>query len=220
MPLDEAFHQLVEMAVLASRGDPVDAMELAIHRLAQTHLEGSEHLHPDWPLERDYPLKSDFLVMSQLWRDGEGSWHLAAKGAPEAIAALCHLAPERCQPFLNAGVALASKGLRVLAVARGLTGAPTHSNDEPQNLHDYQFEAIGLVGLADPLRSDVPEAIAVAQRAGVRVVMLTGDSPVTARSIAAQAGLGGVMWPPGPSSRPCPCPSSANWWPRCRSLRG
>ena len=205
-PLDEAFHQLVEMAVLASRGDPVDAMELAIHRLAQSHLEGSEHLHPDWPLERDYPLKSDFLVMSQLWRDGGGAWHLAAKGAPEAIADLCHLAPNLCQPFLSASVQLASKGLRVLAVARGLTGAPTHSGDEPQHVHDYQFEAIGLIGLADPLRSDVPEAIAVAQRAGVRVVMLTGDSPVTARSIAAQAGLGWGDVATGPELASMPLP--------------
>jgi Ca2+-transporting ATPase len=50
-----------------------------------------------------------------------------------------------------------------------------------------------LVGLADPLRADVPEAIAIARRAGVKVVMITGDGPVTARSIADQAGLA-----PGP----------------------
>ena len=189
-PLGETYHELVEMAVLASRGDPVDAMELAIHRLAQTHLEGSEHLHPDWPLEREYPLKSEFLVMSQLWRDGDREWQLAAKGAPEAIADLCHLPQEHSQPFLSASVQLANKGLRVLAVARGLRGAPTHSGNAPQDVHDYRFEAIGLIGLADPLRSDVPEAIALAQQAGVRVVMMTGDSPVTARSIGAQAGLG------------------------------
>jgi Ca2+-transporting ATPase len=61
-PLAEPFHQLLELAVLASRGDPVDAMELAIQRLANQHLATSEqeshaHLHPDWPLEREYPLQ-------------------------------------------------------------------------------------------------------------------------------------------------------------------
>jgi Ca2+-transporting ATPase len=87
--LEEPVHQLLELAVLASRGDPVDAMELAIQRLAADHLGGTEHLHPDWPLERDYPLQSDLLVFSRLWHDGDGGLRLAAKGAPEAIADLC-----------------------------------------------------------------------------------------------------------------------------------
>ena len=67
--LDEPWHALVEMAVLASRGDPVDAMELAIQRMAAEHLRTSEHLHPDWPLEREYPLQANLLVVSRLWRD-------------------------------------------------------------------------------------------------------------------------------------------------------
>jgi Ca2+-transporting ATPase len=56
-------------------------------------------------------------------------------------------------------------------------------------VHDYLFEPIGLVGLADPLRQNVPDAIALARGAGIRVVMLTGDAPQTARAIAEQAGL-------------------------------
>ena len=188
-PLGEAFHQLLELAMLASRGDPVDAMELAIHRLATSELGNSEHLHPTWPLEREYPLQPELLVFSQLWRDGDGVPQLAAKGAPEAIADLCHLTPSQARAFLAASDALASEGLRVLAVARGLEGAPTHSGQAPGHLHDYRFEAIGLIGLADPLRPDVPQAIAQAQGAGVQVVMITGDGPITARAIAAQAGL-------------------------------
>ncbi len=200
MPLAEPFHPLLEWAVLASRGDPVDAMELALQRLAQAHLQGSEHLHPEWPLEKDYPLQSDLLVYSQLWRDGQGNWQLAAKGAPEAIASLCHLEADSRQELLAAADSLASQGLRVLAVATGVRGVQLHGGqsaasrgEPPANVHDYLFEPVGLVGLADPLRADVPEAIAIARRAGVRVVMITGDGPVTARSIADQAGL-----PPGP----------------------
>jgi len=197
-PFDEPWHPLLEMAVLASRGDPVDAMELAIQRLAADHLQGSEHLHPDWPLEREYPLQADLLVVSRLWRDGQGQGRLAAKGAPEAIANLCHLEPEAARRLLEAADRLAAEGLRVLAVARGLEGIPCHggseaSGDPPADPHDFLFEPVGFLGLADPLRPDVPQAIATAHRAGVRVVMITGDGPITARAIADQAGL-----PPGP----------------------
>ncbi|MCT0208186.1 HAD-IC family P-type ATPase [Synechococcus sp. CS-1332] len=199
-PLEEPFHPLLELAVLASRGDPVDAMEQAIQRLAADQLDDTEHLHPDWPLEREYPLQSDLLVFSRLWRDGDGELQLAAKGAPEAIADLCHLDGERSAALLAAADGLATLGLRVLAVARGLDGVPVHGGQPPtsraglpEDVHDYPFEPVGFLALADPLRPDVPAAIATAQAAGVRVVMITGDSPVTARSIADQAGL-----PPGP----------------------
>ncbi|WP_216907008.1 HAD-IC family P-type ATPase [Synechococcus sp. CCY 0621] len=199
-PLEESHHQLMELAVLASRGDPVDAMEQAIQRLAADQLDDTEHLHPDWPLEREYPLQSNLLVFSRLWRDGDGDLQLAAKGAPEAIADLCHLDGERSAALLAAADGLAARGLRVLAVARGLDGVPVHGGQAsssgaglPEDVHDYPFEPVGFLALADPLRAEVPAAIATARGAGVRVVMITGDSPVTARSIADQAGL-----PPGP----------------------
>ena len=200
--LAEPWHRLLELAVLASRHDPVDAMEQAIERLAQSELHHSEHLHPDWPLLREYPLSSDLLVVSQLWCDASGQWQIAAKGAPEAIAQLCHLTPERSTALLQVADALAAQGLRVLAVASGLEGAPRHpelasgadgsaalGEAPPQGVHDFLFEPIGLLGLADPLRQDVPAAIALARGAGIRVVMITGDAPQTARAIAEQAGL-------------------------------
>jgi len=200
LPLSEPLHELLELAVLASRGDPVDAMEQAIQRLASDQLGGSEHLHPDWPLQREYPLQSDLLVFSRLWKDSTGNWCLAAKGAPEAIVDLCHLSGEGRQQLLAAAGVLAGQGLRVLAVARGLDGeaiADGHrslaAEGPPQRLHDVPFAPVGLIGLADPLRPEVPAAIRSAQGAGVRVVMITGDGPLTARSIADQAGL-----PPGP----------------------
>lgn len=200
-PLEEPWHRLLELAVLASRGDPVDAMELAIQRLAAEQLGQSEHLHPDWPLQREYPLSRELLVFSQLWSDGNGGRHIAAKGAPEAIADLCHLEGEASAAFLQAADALAAHGLRVLAVASGLDGAPLHRELQPLRdpgeppvvVHDFPFKPLGLLGLADPLRSEVPAAIVEARQAGLRVVMITGDGPTTARSIADQAGL-----PPGP----------------------
>ena len=200
-PLAEPWHRLLELAVLASRSDPVDAMEVAIQRLANEHLqaEAQEHLHPHWPLLQDYPLTPDLLAVSQLWIDSDGQQHIAAKGAPEAIAALCHLEANRAAKLLQKAETLSGEGLRVLAVASGLPGAPRHPEHAaaardrlPPEAHAFLFEPIGLVGLADPIRPEVPEAIARARAAGVRVVMISGDAPATARSIADQAGL-----PPG-----------------------
>ena len=189
-PLAEPWHRLVELAVLASRHDPVDAMEVAIQRLAAEQLPAADqrdHLHPRWPLLREYPLQSDLLVFSQLWRDGQGQPQIAAKGAPEAIAALCHLPDETARQWMQAADGLAQAGLRVLGVAAGLN--PAQLPEVPTDVHDYPFEPIGLVGLADPLRPRVPQAIAQARAAGVRVVMVSGDGPITARAIADQAGL-------------------------------
>lgn len=198
-PFAEPFHPLLEGALLACRPDPVEAMERAIQALAERTLTGTDHLHPDWPPQREYPLEDRLLVVSRLWKDQGDQWQLAAKGAPEAIAGLCHLTPAQARPFLAAADRLAASGLRVLAVARGAQGAPLHQRPAglgaaapPDAVHDYLLDPIGLIGLADPLRPEVPAAIAAARRAGVRVVMITGDGPLTARAIADQAGL-----PPG-----------------------
>ncbi|MEY4764417.1 MAG: hypothetical protein RI907_1090, partial [Pseudomonadota bacterium] len=97
VPLPEAFHTLLEHAVLASEVNPHDPMETAFHRLAAQHLQGTERLHPDWTLSREYELSPQLLAMSHLWQPGPSAPGapaapdlVATKGAPEAIADLCH----------------------------------------------------------------------------------------------------------------------------------
>ena len=101
---------------------------------------------------------------------------------------LCHLDAERHAPIAQQVETMARAGLRVLAVARAIFP----SGDLPDAQHDFDFEFIGLVALEDPVRPDVPAAIAECRAAGIRVVMITGDHPQTALSIARQAGL--VAW--------------------------
>ena len=187
--LPEAFHALLEVALLASETEPHDPMEQALHRLGADHLAGTEHLHPEWTLAREYELSSELLAMSHLWRSAtEPHDVVASKGAPEAVAALCHLPDAQCERIMAHAARLADRGLRVLGVARA-----THRNDLawPGVQHDFAFEWVGLVGFADPLRPEVPEAMAQCRRAGIRVVMITGDHPLTARAIALQAGIVG-----------------------------
>jgi len=160
-------------------------MEQAFHRLAQAYLANTEHLHTDWELAHEYELTPEMLAMSHLWRTPEHRDHeVATKGAPEAIVDLCHMVePERGRVAAQAA-AMADRGLRVLGIAKSV-----HKGDGwPAIQHDFDFEFLGLIGLADPLRAEVPAAIEECRRAGIRVVMITGDHPRTALAIAASAG--------------------------------
>ena len=182
-----AFRELVEYAVLASEVDPHDPMEVAFHSMAQKWLANTDHLHPDWSLAREYELSSALLAMSHLWRHETLNFDVvASKGSPEAIADLCHLDEEQRRRLAKDTLAMADKGLRVLAVGKAKHSVHTRW---PEEQHDFGFELVGLVGLADPLRAEVPGAVAECLKAGIRVVMITGDHPRTAAAIASAAGI-------------------------------
>ena len=186
--MPEDFHDLVEFGLLASARDPFDPMEKAFHDLGREQLAETEHLHgPEWKLVHSYGLRPGLLAMSQVWQaaDGREEFVIAAKGAPEAIAALCHLSARDFAALTQSVDAMAAEGLRVLGVARASFTGQTW----PDSQHDFAFEFLGLVGLADPLRPSVPDAVSECRAAGIKVVMITGDYPATARAIARQAGL-------------------------------
>ena len=185
-PLPEFVHQLVEYAILASQRNPFDPMERAFHALGSRQLAGTEHLHPHWQLVREYPLSGQLMALSYVWRSPDGvDLVIAAKGAYEAVADLCHLPASELGRLGAEAEHLAAQGLRVLGVARSRFRA----GDLPSSQHDFDFEFIGLAGLADPIRPSVPAAIAECFSAGIRVVMMTGDDPRTASSIARQVGF-------------------------------
>jgi len=184
--LPEDLHDLLENAILASRRDPFDPMERALHEAGDRLIKDTEHLHPGWSLAREYPLTPGLLAVSHAWSTGDdGEVVVAAKGAPEAIADLCHLGQAEQEGLSRDVAVLASQGLRVLGVARGVTS----EGSLPEEHHDLALELVGLLGLEDPLRPTVTAAVTECQAAGVRIVMITGDYPATAQSIARQAGL-------------------------------
>ena len=196
--LPEDFHRLIEYGILASRKDPFDPMEKALKLVGVELLTGTEHLHDDWDTLREYPLSGELRAMSCVWEPSQGGEkEIAAKGAPEAIADLCHFSPEAIADLATQVDLMASVGLRVLGVAKGYLSAnsslhksPT-GDSLPSNQHDFDFEFIGLVGLSDPVRPNVAPAIAECYQAGIRVVMITGDYPSTAQNIAKQIEMSG-----------------------------
>ncbi len=186
--LPEPVHELVEIGILACPRDPFDPMEKAFLELGTRTLDGTEHLHPRWEQVTEYPLTPELLAVTHVWRAEAGEVRgerlvVATKGAPEAVFDLCHLAPDALARWRDRADAMAREGLRVLGVARGTAA---RSPDHP---HDVPFAMVGLVGLADPLREDARDAVALAHRAGIRVLMITGDHPETAAAIAREVGL-------------------------------
>jgi Ca2+-transporting ATPase len=181
MPHD--FRELVHCGVLASAQEPFDPMEKAFHDLAakQAQPAASEPAS----LARVYGLRPDLLAVTHAWRSRDRGFVVAAKGAPEAIGALCRLPNDELDALRGALDALGARGLRVLGVAR----ARFAGECLPDTPRGFDFELLGLVGLADPLRAGVRDAVAECRSAGIRVVMITGDYPTTAAAIAHEAGL-------------------------------
>jgi Ca2+-transporting ATPase len=184
--LPEHFHELIEYSILASEINATDPMEKAFKDFGNKYLSQTEHIHADWELVGDYNLTRQLLALSHVWKSPSGSdYVIASKGAPEAVADLCHFDKAQMDDMAKNVSEMAAEGLRVLGVAK----ANFKQTSLPETQHDFSFEFIGLVGLADPIRPSVPAAIKECYTAGIRVCMITGDYPVTAQAIAKQVGL-------------------------------
>ncbi|MES1975146.1 MAG: cation-translocating P-type ATPase [Pseudomonadota bacterium] len=180
------FGGLIRNGVFASPPVPADPMEVALHRAGKDIASGGED-GEGWTLAHVHGLEPDLMAMTNVWQTADGNaLHVAAKGAPEAIASLCHLSAADTETMQAAVKAMADEGIRVLGVATATTRDPARAPSP----RAYSFELLGLIGLADPLRATVPEAVRLCRAAGIRVVMITGDHAATARSIAARAGIG------------------------------
>lgn len=168
-------------------GDP---MEIALLSVAKQAGFARSDLHQDYPKQHEHAFDPEHKMMATVHAYGEG--HVfAIKGAPEAVLEVCTevLGPDGAEPLEAAGRAewaernaqAAGGGLRLLALAmkRAAPDADPYTD----------LTLVGLVGLSDPIREGVADAIAASRSAGVRVVMLTGDHAETARAIAQSAGL-------------------------------
>jgi Ca2+-transporting ATPase len=185
--LPEEFHEIAEFAVLASPVDPFDPMDRAFKQLGERYLADTEHVHRDWELVREYPLSEELLALSHVWRSPDRSRYvIAAKGAPEAIADLCHLPPAARAQVGDEVERATAGGQRVLGVARA---SFSRAHALPAGQHDFDFVWVGLAGLRDPVRPGVADAVTDCRDAGVRVVMITGDYPGTALAVAREVGV-------------------------------
>ncbi|WP_457796753.1 cation-translocating P-type ATPase [Methylocystis sp. S23] len=179
---DAEQHRLIQAALRASSENPVDPMDRAVHALAE-RLE----IPAGGTATESFPIKPELLAFIQSWRVAGGALK-AAKGAPEAIFRLANVGAEEHARYAAIVEELAREGHRVLAVAE----TPATDGD----LDKAPYVLLGVLAFEDPVRDDVPAAVAAARRAGVEVAMITGDYPATALAIARAAGIdasGGVL---------------------------
>lgn len=175
---------LVRYGILATAQNPFDPMEKAIIALKES-LPVSK-IDRDWISVHEYPLSSEMLAVTVVWKTASSSgFVVATKGAPEAVATLCGFDDEQKREIAEKVDTMASRGLRILGVAK----AQFDGKILPDSPKDFDFQFLGLLGLADPVRETVPGALKEAFAAGIRVAMITGDYPETARSIARQIGF-------------------------------
>jgi P-type Ca2+ transporter type 2C len=175
-------------------GDPTEGALLILARKGGIEREQAERgAHR----VREFPFESARQRMSTVHTLPSGAVEVLTKGSPEAILSVCawFRQEERTLPLtaqVRAAVQadverLAADGLRVLAFARRQLPDPEPPATPERAERD--LELLGLVGMADPVRPEVPDAMTRCRRAGIRVVMITGDHPATARAVAAKAGL-------------------------------
>lgn len=170
--------ELLATAALATASDTLEPMERAIVEAA-----GEIRQHTRVKLIKEYPLSNELLAMTRVVQTDQGL-RVAAKGAPEAISQLCQLNQQAADAITRQVQEVAMAGLRVIAVAKAQLAEPL-----PARQQDFNFTFEGLIALQDPIRPEVPAAITECRQAGVRVIMITGDFPTTARSIGRQIGL-------------------------------
>jgi len=183
-PLSQPLVKLVEIALLASALEPLDPMERALAEFAAACMQKDPR--DQGALVHEYPIRPELLAMTKVWKHADRAIYVVcAKGAPEAISALCRASEPQKEAISRLTERMARNGMRVLGVAY----AEHQDHELPPTPERFQFHFLGLLGFADPLREGAREAIRECQSAGVRVIMITGDYPATAQAIAHQAGI-------------------------------
>ena len=178
----ENIEELIFTAILASPTESIDPMERAIYAVNK-NLPSNQS--PSFTLLKQYPLSKDLFAMTRVLEDENGQLYIGTKGAPEAVLELCHISDEEKIHLLSKVKMLAKRGQRILGVAKG----KVENREFPASQKDFSFEFMGFLGFEDPIRPEVPEAIKQCYSAGIKVIMITGDYPETAKNIGKQAGL-------------------------------
>jgi magnesium-transporting ATPase (P-type) len=174
-------------------GDPTEAALLVLTVKAGKDVEGIRRGHPR---RKVFPFESVRKRMSTINALPEGSWRCWVKGAPDPLLPLCStitgwdgssrpLTPQDRRDLLQAQNDMAQRGLRVLALAYKEVETPEATLAQAES----NLSFLGITGMIDPPRPEVAPAIENCHRAGIQIVMVTGDYGGTARAVAAEIGM-------------------------------
>ena len=168
-----------------------DQTEVALRLFAEENGYSKEGLEGKYPVVDIYPFSSQRKMMSVVCETGE-RFMLLSKGAPEVVLKKCSfilkngkvvkLSESDAEKIMKINNKMASSALRVLALAY-------KECETKEKCDERDLVFLGLAGLMDPPRKEVKQAIEDCKSAGIRVIMLTGDNPLTAKAIAKEIGL-------------------------------
>ncbi|HON32982.1 MAG TPA: cation-translocating P-type ATPase [Candidatus Syntrophosphaera thermopropionivorans] len=180
---------LLFFSMLACMKDPFDPMEKAIHKAVKDVDPSLYGNYEALQLVKEYPLTDSCRAMTNVWKEGNSdNLIVAMKGSPETVLDLCKMDSISKESEMQKVSQMAEEGLRVLGVGM----ARVDQGNLPEEQSGFDFQYIGLIGLADPIRENVPAAVKECYRAGIRIIMITGDYVGTAIAIGKQIGLKNV----------------------------
>ncbi|MFZ1676049.1 MAG: cation-translocating P-type ATPase [Saprospiraceae bacterium] len=174
------FNIVLEYAMWASEIIPFDAMEKAIHELYTSSVP-SDKRH-DYALIHEYPLSGNPPIMTHVFSDHKSSPIIAVKGSIEGVLKQCKLTAEQTRGIMDKTSALASKGYRLLGVAK----SNSDIKSLPHSQHDFVFDFLGLLAFNDPPKKNIQLVLEQFYDAGVKVKMITGDYTDTVVALADQ----------------------------------
>ena len=174
---------VIETAMWASEPIPFDPMEKTLHHAYE--LNTSLDVRHQFEIVYEYPLSGKPPMMTHIFENSEGQRIIAAKGAPEAILAVCNLTPEENANVRQQLDALAIQGFRMLGVA----DAVLEGNAFPHEQQLFNFKFKGFIIFYDPPKPGISKVFSQFYNAGIDVKIITGDNSVTTSSIAKMAGI-------------------------------
>lgn len=178
-----AYNEVLEYSMWASEESPFDPMEKSIHELYEKH--SPVDLRPEFHMIKEFPLSGSPPVMTHIFSNSIGNMKIACKGAVEGVLKLCSMSDEVKQAVIKKSKEYARRGYRVLGVAKG-----TWSEKQlPDTQEEISFQLLGLITFYDPPEKHIAEVIQEFYKAGLKVIMITGDYPETALAVAEQTGI-------------------------------
>lgn len=176
--------ELIEIMGLGCETETYDPMEKAMLSYSEKLGISKEHLFGG-ELISEYAFTNELKMMGHVWHH-DGEIIIAAKGSPEKILSICKLDKNQLKDAENKVLEMSKQGLRVIAVG---FMKPKSMDEIPESLTDCSLTFCGLIGLTDPPRESIKDDIKQCIKAGVRVVMITGDNGITASAIAKKIGM-------------------------------
>ena len=181
--LNPEAEEVLRDAMWSSEPIPFDAMEIALHE-AYAQLESADE-RSNFKLIHEYPLSGKPPMMTHVFENASGKRIITAKGAPEALIAVCHLSEKEKKQIIAAMETMTTEGFRVLGV--GVTDFS--GTNYPKTQQEFKFNFKGLVAFYDPPKANIQAVFETFYKAGIQLKIVTGDNAATTATIAKHVGF-------------------------------